>query len=457
MQNMTMGNPLRLIVMFSIPLLISNLFQQLYSISDIILVGRLIGVKALAAVGAAAPVFFLLVMVSIGFTNGLTVITAQSFGAKNYRRLRRSVTTATILSLSFTIISSAIMLLCLDFILHLMNVPEEIYSDTRKFIMVIGFGCVMIVAFNLLSGFMRALGDSKSPLYFLVFTTIMNIILNVFFIYYMKMGVEGSGLGTVTAMTLSVICCLIYMKKHFQILKPEAADWKLDWKFCMEHLRIAVPMAIQFSIIAISAAVTQTICNKFGFETIAAMTAAMRVEQLAVQPMVSLGIAMATFVAQNYGAGRIGRVRRGVLESSMISATMSIIFAILMFFGGKHVIGIFVTKEQPELIETVISMALTYLNISILFYVFLGQIFIFRNSCQGMGNSIAPMISSIVELLMRIFAAIYLASKFGYVGLCYASPLAWIGGALVVTGGYFWTIKKINRQIHKKRWSMYNL
>ena len=136
---------------------------------------------------------------------------------------------------------------------------------------------------------------------------------------------------------------------------------------------------------------------------------------------------------------------------------MSIIFAILMFFGGKHVIGIFVTKEQPELIETVISMALTYLNISILFYVFLGQIFIFRNSCQGMGNSIAPMISSIVELLMRIFAAIYLASKFGYVGLCYASPLAWIGGALVVTGGYFWTIKKINRQIHKKRWSMYNL
>ncbi|MBQ8785367.1 MAG: MATE family efflux transporter [Alphaproteobacteria bacterium] len=457
MQNMTLGNPLRLIITFSIPLLISNLFQQLYSISDIILVGRLIGVKALAAVGAAAPVFFLLIMVSIGFTNGLTVISAQSFGAKNYRRLRRSVTTATTLSLSFTVIFSAIMLLFLDFTLHLMNVPEEIYQDTKKFLLVIGFGGVMIVAFNLLSGFMRALGDSKSPLYFLVFTTLMNILLNVVFIYYMKMGVEGSALGTVTAMTLSVICCLIYMKKHFQILKPEASDWKLEWKFCVEHLRIAVPMAIQFSIIAISAAVTQTICNKFGFETIAAMTAAMRVEQLAVQPMVSLGIAMATFVAQNYGAGRIGRVRRGVFESSMISVAMSIVFAILMFWGGKYVIGIFVTKEQPELIETVISMALTYLNISILFYVFLGQIFIFRNSCQGMGNSIAPMISSIVELLMRIFAAIYLASKFGFVGLCYASPLAWIGGALVVSGGYFWTIKKINRQIHKKRWSMYNL
>jgi len=449
MQDMTSGKPLGLIIKFAIPLLISNLFQQLYSISDIILVGRLIGVEALAAVGAAAPLFFFLVVVSIGFTNGLTIISAQSFGAKNFRLLHRSVATATVLSVSFTLLFSLITFLLMDVLLHIMNVPDEIYADTRSFLTVICAGVVMIVAFNLLSGFMRALGDSKTPLYFLIFTTLMNIVLNVWFIYRLKMGVRGSALGTVVAMTISVVCCLIYMNKKFPILKPEKEDWKLNKKLCRSHLAIAVPMAVQFSIIALSAAVTQTICNKFGFETIAAMTAALRIEQLASQPMVSFGIAMSTYVAQNFGARRISRIRKGVFECSMISLGLSIALAVFVYTLGEQIVGVFVPDGQPHLTETVIELARTYLNISILFYFFLGQIFIFRNSCQGMGNSVVPMISSIVELLMRAFAAIYLAAAWGFVGLCYASPLAWIGGAAVVCGGYYKTVRDLRKRFRK--------
>ena len=447
MQNMTSGKPLGLIIKFAIPLLLSNLFQQLYSISDIILVGHLIGVKALAAVGAAAPLFFFLVVVSVGFTNGVTVIPAQSFGAKNFKRLHRSVAMATILSSSFTILFSCFTYFSMDCLLGLMNVPAEIYDDTKNFMNVICAGVIMIVAFNLLSGFMRALGDSKTPLYFLIFTTLLNIALNVIFIYHLKMGVRGSALGTVVAMTIAVVCCLVYMNKKFPVLKPESQDWRISGKLCREHLAIAVPMAIQFSIIALSAAVTQTICNKFGFETIAAMTAALRIEQLASQPMVSFGVAMSTYVAQNYGAGRIARIRKGVFECSMISLVLSIVLAIFVFTLGEQIVGVFVPNEQPQLTETVITMAQKYLNISILFYFFLGQIFIFRNSCQGMGNSIAPMVSSMIELIMRAFAAIYLAAQFGFTGLCFASPLAWIGGAAAVAGGYFKTIRGLRKRI----------
>ena len=431
MQDMTSGHPLKLIVKFSIPLLIGNIFQQLYSISDIIIVGRLIGIKALAAVGVSAPLFFMLVLVSIGFTNGLTVITAQRFGARDYRGLRRSVTTATLLSSAFTLSAGAVMLASLDVLFKVMNVPQEIAQDAKSFISIISYGVIMIVFFNLLSGFMRALGDSKTPLYFLIFTTLLNITFNIVFIYCMKLGVAGSALGTVCAMTVSVFCCLLYIGKKYPILH-----------------KIAVPMAVQFSIIAVSATITQSVCNSFGPDTIAAFTSAMRVEQLATQPMVSFGIAMATYVAQNFGAGMIGRIRRGVFECSMISLTLSIALAAVMYTYGAHIITVFVSKEHHNVIE----IAETYLHISILFYFFLGQIFIFRNTLQGMGKAVIPMISSIVELALRAFAAIYLAAKLGYIGICYASPIAWVGGSAVVSGGYFWVVRRIGcRYLYNRR------
>ena len=440
-QDLTRGNPASLIIKFALPLLLGNIFQQLYQISDIIIVGRLISVDALAALGASAPIFFVILLVTLGFTGGLTVITAQRFGARDEDGVRRSVThslrACIILSLTFTIL----LLIFLHPILRWMNVPENIMEDAYKFMFVLGSALPVIVAYNLLSGFIRALGDSKTPLYFLIATTIVNILLNLFFISICNLGVIGSALGTLISITLSGICCTIYIAHRFPILRLKREDWKYDRFFMKEHLNIAIPMAIQFSVLSIGLLIVQKVCNSFGSDTIAAFTAALRIEQLATQPLVALGIAMATFSAQNFGAGMIKRIRNGVFYSSIISITFSIFIALLVRFVGRNMITIF----SENVTEQIVNTGRQYLNISTLFYIFLGQIFIFRNTLQGMGQSIIPLMASFTELLMRSFAAMWMAKQIGYLGICWASPIAWVGAALVVYIGYFVTIRKINR------------
>ena len=438
-QNMTSGNPIKLIIAFTIPLLIGNVFQQIYSISDTIIVGRLLGVNSLAAVGSTGPLFFLLMGLTIGFTSGLTVITAQRFGANDFKNVRRSAAASTLICGIYTLAISGITLLILPRLLQWMNVPQEIFSQAYDFMTVITIGLIMIVYYNLLASILRALGDSKTPLYFLIFATIINVILNYVLIKYVGLGVKGSALGTVTALSISVILCFIHIHKKYPILRITRKDWIFDWAFCKEHLEIAIPMSIQFSIIALGSIVLQSVCNSFGPTTIAAFTSASRIEQLAVQPMVSFGIAMATYVAQNYGAGLIGRIRRGVFNCSMISLCLSIFMALMIFTIGEHMVQIFVKEDNQE----VIRQAKAYLNISVLFYFFLGQIFICRNALQGLGKPLIPVISSVAELLLRSFAAIVLAANFGYVGICLASPIAWIGASLIVALGYRYTIKQL--------------
>ncbi len=438
-QNMTSGNPIKLIIAFTIPLLIGNVFQQIYSISDTIIVGRLLGVNSLAAVGSTGPLFFLLMGLTIGFTSGLTVITAQRFGANDFKNVRRSAAASTLICGIYTLAISGITLLILPRLLQWMNVPQEIFSQAYDFMTVITIGLIMIVYYNLLASILRALGDSKTPLYFLIFATIINVILNYVLIKYVGLGVKGSALGTVTALSISVILCFIHIHKKYPILRITRKDWIFDWAFCKEHLEIAIPMSIQFSIIALGSIVLQSVCNSFGPTTIAAFTSASRIEQLAVQPMVSFGIAMATYVAQNYGAGLIGRIRRGVFNCSMISLCLSIFMALMIFTIGEHMVQIFVKEDNQE----VIRQAKAYLNISVLFYFFLGQIFIYRNALQGLGKPLIPVISSVAELLLRSFAAIVLAANFGYIGICLASPIAWIGASLIVALGYRYTIKQL--------------
>lgn len=447
MQDMTKGRPLGLILWFTLPLLISNLFQQLYSISDVILVGRFIGVNALAAVGAGMPLFFFLVMISIGFTNGLTVIVAQSFGAKDWVRLRRSVFTSLVLGAGFTLFFGLGTLIILDPLLHLMQVPDEIFVGTKAFLQVICLGVIFIVGFNLMSAFMRALGDSKTPLYFLIFTTLVNIVLNIVYIRFLKLGVMGSALGTCTAMFISVVLCVLYMLKAFPMLWPRRADCRLDFDFCLQHIRIALPMAVQFSIISLAVAITQAACNQLGPDTIAGMTAAMRIEQLASQPMVSLGIAMATYVAQNYGAHKIVRIRRGVKRASLISVLMSVVLGGFLYLTNPLFLRLFMGDQAPRLLPIVE----TYLTLAIGFYFFLGQIFVFRNACQGMGNSWIAMVSSVIELLARFLCIHFLVGPLGFAGICWSNPFAWVGAAVVVSVGYYGTLRRARRAFRIER------
>lgn len=431
--DMTKGNALKLILLFSLPILVGNIFQQLYQLADIFIVGRLLGENALAAVGASAPIHFMFLIVAFSFTGGLTAVTAQRFGAGDFDGVRRSVTHSIRASLVLSLILTAVLVLSLNWFMHILNVPESIYKDSYNFIMILGLATILIVAFNLLSGFIRALGDSKTPLYFLILATVMNIILNFVLIKNTNLGVIASATGTVIAIAISVVCCLVYIKKRIPILHLKKEDWAYSPSFMREHLNIAIPMSIQFSVLSLSIMIIQSVSNSFGETVIVGLTIALRLEQLATQPLLALGISIATFAAQNYGAGKIARIRDTIKKAGFMSFTISLIMSGVVFFYGRQIIGSFLSSPDTKAVQ----VGMSYLAISVMFYFFLGMIFIFKNTLQSMGKPMYPVVSSVVELIIRAYIAIYLTKKIGYEGIFYASPLAWVGGAIVVFIGYY--------------------
>ena len=439
--NLTKGEPLKLMLIFSIPLLIGNVFQQFYNIADIIIVGRTLGMNALAAVGAVSPLFFLIMFIIVGLTNGFAVITGQKFGAKDYTGVRRSTTMSAILSTIFTLFFTIGCAVCMDWILHLMNVPSEIYRDAYLYIQIIVIGLLITNFYNLLASVIRALGDSMTPLYCLIIASVLNIFLALLFILKFNLGVPGSAFALILSQAFSGMLCVWYVKKHFPILHLHKQDWIFDWKkefdFAMEHLKVGVPMAVQFGILGTSILIIQSVCNSFGASVIAAFTAALRIEQMATLPMISFGVALASFVAQNFGAGNFSRIRYGVKKASLINVGLSILMAFIMHFWGGDLVRIFVGNQN----EDIVTIAHQYLFRSSLFYFFLAQIFIYRNALQGLGRAVIPMLASIGELIMRAFAAIYLAARIGYFGVFYAGPIAWIAASLVLAIGYYSTIK----------------
>ena len=411
-KDLTKGAPLKLILLFSVPLLIGNIFQQLYNLADIVIVGRTLGVNALAAVGAVAPLFFLIMFAVVGLNNGFAVITAQRFGAGDENGVRRSVVISTILSTLFTAVFSVIFFFLMKPILLLMNVPSEIFHDAYWYIQICVIGLVTVNFYNLLASVVRALGDSKTPLYFLILASVLNIFLALLFILKFGLGVPGSAIAVVLSQGFSVILCILYIKKRFPILHLKKSDWtfrkenrKEDIEYIIEHLKIGLPMAMQFSVLGIGILIIQSVCNTFGTDVIAAFTAALRIEQIATMPMISFGVAVSVFVAQNFGAKNISRVRQGVIKTSIINLLLSLVMALVMRHWGSGIVGLFIGSEKTS----VIKIAHDYLFVSTIFYFFLGQIFIFRNALQGIGKPLIPLTSSLAELMIRSFAAVYLA------------------------------------------------
>ena len=453
--DLTKGAPLKLMLLFSIPLLIGNIFQQFYNIADIIIVGRTLGMTALASVGAVSPLFFLIMFIIVGMTNGFAVITGQRFGAKDYEGVRRSVTMSTILSTVFTITFTIICAAAMHHILFLMNVPQEIYKDAYYYIQIVVIGLIVANFHNLLASIIRALGDSMTPLYCLIIASVLNIFLALLFILEFHMGVPGSAFALVLSQAFSALLCVWYVKKHFPILHLKKKDWIIDWKkefnFALAHLKVGIPMAVQFGILGLSLLIIQSVCNTFGPDVIAAFTAALRIEQMATLPMISFGVALAAYVAQNFGAGNFSRIRFGVKKASLINVILSIVMAFIMHFWGGHLVRIFVGYQN----EDIVKIAHDYLFRSSLFYFFLAQIFIYRNALQGLGRAVIPMLAAVGELLMRAFAAIYLAAKIGYFGVFYAGPIAWVAASIVLAAGYYSTIKqfilKTQQKLRKNR------
>lgn len=436
--NMTKGNPIKLILAFSVPLLIGNIFQQFYNITDMIIVGRFIGVNALAAVGGTAPLFMALLGITVGLSSGFSVITGQRFGAGDMEGVRKSFVMSVLLSIVLTFFITITMILALPSCMDAIHIPAELYDDSYGYVLVITYGLWAMMGYALLSCMSRALGDSRTPLYFLILSTLVNVALALIFIVSFGWGVRGSAIALVLSQALSGFLCLIYMQRRFPMLRPQRSDWHWNHSFAWKHLRIGIPMALQFMLISLGIIAVQSVCNTFGPEVIAGFVSASRIEQLAMQPMISFGIAMSVYTAQNVGARKFDRIRKGVRQCSLLSLGFCAFAAIAMFVGGKNMIGIFTTTPNESLLDA----AWLYLTMSVPFYFFLGQIFVYRNAVQGMGISIVPFLSSLIELILRIMAAFLLATQFVFFGLCMASPICWIAACLFTSGCYFYVMKK---------------
>ena len=441
-RDMTSENPTKLILSFSIPLLIGNVFQQLYSMVDTIVVGRYLGVQALAAVGATGSLSFLVLGFINGITSGFSVLVAQSFGAGDEKRMRHFVAMSVYLGLIVSAVLTLSTILLTRDILNLMQTPEDIIDTSEVYIKIIFAGILATMFYNLLAGVLRALGDSKTPLYFLILSSILNIGLDLFFVINMKSGVPGVAYATVISQAVSAIACLFYMAVKFPILHFHKEELKFSLLSAARLFQVGIPMALQFSITAIGTMVLQSAINGLGSTVVGAYTAASKAEQLAVQPVINFGTTMATYVGQNLGAGRMDRIREGVKKCIMISCIFSILGSLLVVFCGGILVSLFITGEQPE----VMAYARQYLNTIAIFFIPLGLIFIYRNTLQGMGDGFIPMMAGVVELGMRVFVAFVLAKQFGYTGICLAGPIAWIGADIPLMITYYVRMGKIKKR-----------
>ena len=439
-KSMTSGNPAKLIFMFTLPLIAGNIFQQLYIVIDTLIVGRTLGVNALAAVGSTGSLMFFIIGFVIGLTTGFSIITGQRFGAGDREGVRKSAAACAILSIISTIALTLFGVISAKPLLEIMQTPPEIITDAYHFIVVIYTGIGATLLFNMLSNLIRALGDSRTPLFFLVVACILNIILELLFILVFSWGVAGAALATVIAQTVSGLFCIFYIKRYLPILHLTKQDWHLDLEIIWQHLRIGLPMGFQGSIIALGAIILQVALNQLGPDSIAAYAAAQRIDMIANMPMMSFGMAMATYTAQNYGANNIGRIQQGIKQCILMSVSVSILFGLINMFYGSWMVGFFV-EDAP----TVISLAQTYLNINGVSYWILSLLFIYRYTLQGLGQSIVPTIAGIMELVMRVFAALVMAHYFGFTGVCSANPLAWLGSAIPLMIAYYFTMKKLLR------------
>lgn len=439
--DMSSGKPARLLFFFMLPILGGNLFQQFYSMVDTFVVGRYVGVDALAAVGATGSMTFLILGFVVGLTAGFSVIISQKFGAKDPSSMRKAVAMSILSACFLSIVVSTIAILTARPLLLMLKTPHNIIDDSLSYLLIIYTGIVATIYYNLLAAILRALGDSRSPLYFLLIASALNIAGDLIAVVNLGMGVKGVALATVLSQTISALLCLLYIYKRYPSLHLSKQDWNIEWPMISRLLRIGLPSALQFSVCAIGVMIVQSVINQSGSNTVAAYSMGVRIEQLVTQPLVTLGLAMATFSAQNLGSGHLERVRQGVRSAVLLCILFSAIALALIFLFGRQLALLFIDQSEQQ----VIGQTVQYLHIISYFFIPLGLIFVFRNTSQGLGSGLIPMLSSIQELIFRALVALTLPPVLGYVGICLSSPIAWMAAALLLLAAYKLQYRRIFR------------
>lgn len=443
--DMTSGSPMKIILWFTFPIFIGNVFQQFYNMADAVIVGKFVGNNALAAVGSTGTIMFLINGFVIGMTAGFTVLTAQKFGAGDEKGIRRSVTGAAWLSLIVGIILTAAFMVFMKPLLTLMNTPPDISDDAYAYIMIISGGILAQMLYNLLASILRALGDSRVPLYFLILSAFLNIVLDLVFVIVFQMGAAGAAVATIISQGVSGLLCLVYIGKKVQILRMTKEDWRPNGMLLYAQLKVGIPMALQYSITAIGTMMVQSSLNILGSTLVAAYTAAAKIEQVVTQAYIAMGTTMATYGAQNMGAGDVPRIRQGFKACTIVGIIYSVAAAAFVMTAGKYMTYLFVSEDVQIIMDSVDI----YLKCVGIFFIPLAVVNIYRNGIQGLGYGLLPMMAGVAELIGRGMVAVIAASQRSYLGVCLASPAAWVlaGGLLIAMYYYIMNhdIKKIFR------------
>jgi len=430
--NMTEGNIPKLLVKFAIPMLVGNLFQQIYNLVDSIIVGQFVGANALGAIGATGSVIFMFIALCNGIGSGGGIVASQMFGAGNVKEVKSSITNVAYIMLFVAAVVCVISYAFTPGLLRLLNTPQEIIADSIIYMRMMCIGLPLVAVYNFSASMLRALGDSKGPLYFLIVSSIINVCLDIFFVRSLNMSVFGAALATVIAQLLAGVGCLIYASITNEYFRLQKTDFKINLSIIKETIRLGVPMSLQFSLIAISCMGLQAVVNSFGPTAVAAFTATSRIEQVVHQPYTSLGLALATFSGQNYGAKKIDRIKKGFINSTWIMIGMSILLLIIMQFFGRNLVALFVSDEA------VIQMGATGVKITSLFYGVLGLIYITRGTQNGVGDAAFALINGIVEVIARIILPAVLVTLpfMGVWGIWWSAGLVWLISSIFCTWRY---------------------
>lgn len=438
-KEMTSGASFPLILNFTLPLLLGNLLQQTYSLMDAAIVGKYLGINALASVGASTSVVFLILGFCTGCCSGFSIPVAQKFGARDYVTMRRFISVSLkisgVMSVALAIITS---LLC-AFILRTMQTPENIFDGAYIYLLITFIGIPCTFYYNLLSGIIRALGDSKTPFWFLLLSAVLNIILDLFCIIVLGWGVAGAAIATVFSQGVSSVLCYIYMNRKYEILKTTPSERRFRSDIARQLLGIGVPMGLQFSITAIGSIMLQSANNALGTACVAAFTAAMRIKMFFMCALDSLGIAMATYSGQNYGAGKPIRIWQGIKSSYvMMLVYVAAINIVIWCFAEKFAL-LFIDPSETEVIK---DTAL-FLHINLSFFPLLGSLIILRYTIQGAGYTKLAMFSGVSEMIARIMVSLVVVPLFGYLGVCYGDPTAWLFANLFLTPAFIYVYRRL--------------
>ena len=442
-KNKTEGNPLKIILLFSVPVLLGNLFQQFYNMVDTIIVGQYLGEEALAAVGSTGCLMFLVLGFANGIAQGFGVMISHSYGAKDYKLLKHYVALSLLLTVAISAILTTITVSGSRLLLLWMNTPENIFELANNYIQVIFAGIILTMGYNVAAGILRGIGDSKTPLYFLILSSFLNIFLDVFLIVVIPLGTAGAAYATIISQGISALLCYIYMFRKFDVLKLHRDDIYVDLVGVINILSVGIPMALNYSITAIGTMIFQSAVNVFGSGVVAAYTAASKVSNIATQTLPTLGTAMATYCAQNLGAGKVHRIFDGMKQAFFLCIVTAALAAAICTLGGRFIVSWFINNPSEE----VFSYAMQYLYTISWFMLPLAWIFAYRNALQGLNQGFVPMISGIVELVSRYAVILLFAKPFGYAGVCFADPAAWVTTGVLLMVTYFLWKRKIEKRL----------